>query len=100
MSAGKGKSGAAPDPAAILLVEDNPLTRGFLREALLSGGYSVAEAADGTSALESAARERPRLVLQDMALPDMDGLELLRRLRELLGAEVPIVALSGLPAEL
>lgn len=84
----------------ILLVEDNPLTRGVVREMLLSGGYEVAEAADGGRALALAAKRRPDLVLQDMALPDMDGMELLRRLRETLGASVPIVALSGLPAEL
>ena len=92
------KRGAGP--AKILLVEDNPLTRGFLREVLLSGAYEVEEAPDGKSALAAAAAERPRLVLQDMALPDMDGIELLGRLREILGPEIPIVALSGLPAEL
>jgi PAS domain S-box-containing protein len=91
MSGGSGR---------LLLVEDNPLTRGFLREVLLSGGHAVVEAADGKTALAHAARERPSLVLQDMALPDMDGMELLRRFRELFGAEVPIIALSGLPAEL
>ncbi len=84
----------------ILLVEDNPLTRGVVREMLLSGGYEVEEAPDGGAALDLAARRRPDLVLQDMALPDMDGMELLRRLRGVLGAGVPIVALSGLPAEL
>jgi PAS domain S-box-containing protein len=97
MDAGRAAGGAHP---TILLVEDNPLTRGFLREVLLSGGYAVDEAPDGRTALEHAGRNRPRLVLQDMALPDMDGLELLRRLREALGPDVPIVALSGLPAEL
>lgn len=84
----------------ILLVEDNPLTRGVVREMLLSGGYEVVEAGDGRSALEEAGRRRPALVLQDMALPDMDGMDLLHRLRALLGPTLPIVALSGLSAEL
>ena len=71
--------------AAILLVEDNPLTRGVLVEMLRSGGYEVWEAPDGRTALSLAARQAPALVLQDLALPDMEGVELLRRLRKELG---------------
>ena len=86
--------------AAILLVEDNPLTRGVLVEMLKSGGYEVWEAPDGRTALSLASRGAPALVLQDLALPDMEGVDLLKGLRKVLGTKVPIVALSGLPGEI
>jgi PAS domain S-box-containing protein len=79
----------------ILVVEDNPLTRKMLRLTLESEGYGVVEAGDGRSALASAEQELPALVLQDLILPDMNGFELLRRLRALGGNSVPILALSG-----
>jgi len=85
---------------AILLVEDNPLTRGVLVEMLKSGGYEVWEAPDGRTALSLAAQRAPALVLQDLALPDMEGVDLLQRLRKELGTKVPILALSGLPGEI
>ena len=84
----------------ILLVEDNPLTRNVLRDILLSGGYEVLEAGDGRTALELARTRTPALILQDMALPDMGGRELMRALRDQPGGGCPIVALSGLPGEL
>jgi PAS domain S-box-containing protein len=83
-------------PATILVVEDNPITRKMLRVALESEGYTVAEAADGRSALTQAERYQPALILQDLILPDMNGFELVRRLRALpcVGTR-PVVALSG-----
>src|SRR6266849_272930 len=80
----------------ILVVEDNPATRKMLRLALATEGYGVVEAADARAALKAAASRLPDLVLQDLILPDMDGLELLRRMRALpAGGELPILALSG-----
>ena len=80
----------------ILVVEDNPITRKMLRLALATEGYGVVEAADARAALAAAESALPDLVLQDLILPDMDGLELLRRLRALPGgAELPILALTG-----
>src|SRR5712691_10955445 len=80
----------------ILVVEDNPTTCKMLRLALATEGYAVVEAADARAALAAAERTLPDLVLQDLILPDMDGLELLRRLRALPGGtELPILALSG-----
>jgi PAS domain S-box-containing protein len=79
----------------VLLVEDNPLTRKMLRVTLESDGYRVLEAADGRAALAAAEREQPALVLQDLILPDMNGFELVRQLRALLGPTLPILALSG-----
>src|SRR5712671_7152484 len=80
----------------ILVVEDNPATRKMLRVTLVTEGYAVVEAADARAALAAAERTPPDLVLQDLILPDMDGFELLRRLRALPGgSELPILALSG-----
>src|ERR1700704_5755232 len=82
--------------STILVVEDNPTTRKMLRVALATEGYGVIEAGDGRAALAAAEKTLPELVLQDLILPDMDGLELLRRLRALTGGkELPILALSG-----
>src|SRR5260221_8022156 len=68
----------------------------MLRLALVTEGYAVVEAADAREALAAAGNTLPDLILQDLILPDMDGLELLRRLRALPGgAELPILALSG-----
>jgi len=81
---------------AILIVEDNPITRKMLRLTLESEGYTTREAPDARTALAVAAESWPDLVLQDLILPDMDGLELLRHLRAMPGGpELPIVALSG-----
>jgi two-component system, OmpR family, KDP operon response regulator KdpE len=82
-------------PPRILVVEDNPLTRKMLRVTLESEGYTVVEAGDGRAALAAAALELPALILQDLVLPDMNGFELVRQLRLLCGASVPILALSG-----
>jgi PAS domain S-box-containing protein len=68
----------------------------MLRAILESEGYTVVEAADGATAVAAAERQLPDLVVQDLNLPDMDGFELLQRLRGLVGGiELPILALSG-----
>ena len=61
---------------SILVVEDNPTTRKMLRLTLVTEGYAVVEAADARTALARSRRHLPDLVLQDLILPDMDGLEL------------------------
>ncbi len=84
------------NPHTILIVEDNPITRKMVRVALEVEGYSVLEAGDGQTALEQMAQGAPDVVLQDLLLPDMDGFELVRRLRGMPGgADLPIVAFSG-----
>ena len=80
----------------ILVVEDNPTARKMIRVALQSHGYMVLEAGDGRTALAHARETRPDLILQDLILPDMDGFELLRRMRELPGGSAtPTLCLSG-----
>ncbi len=85
----------------ILVVEDNPITRKMLRVALESEGYAVAEAGDARTALAALEREAPDVVVQDIVLPDMDGCDLVQRMRALpSGADVPILALSGFVSRL
>jgi len=66
----------------VLVVDDELQIRRFLRIALEANGYRVFETARGDEAIQEAARVRPDLVILDMGLPDVDGLEVLRRLRE------------------
>jgi PAS domain S-box-containing protein len=85
----------------ILVVEDNPITRKMLRITLETEGYSVIDVEDAAGALAAAKGAMPALVVQDLVLPDMNGLELLRQLRALPGgAELPIIALSGFVSQL
>ena len=87
--------------SSILVVEDNPITRKMLRVALESENYTVLEAGDGRTAIKLMAKHLPELVLQDLLLPDMDGFDLIQRLRALPeGMTTPILALSGFLSKL
>ena len=82
------------DPAPLLLVvEDEPAMCRFLGASLSSRGYRLLEASTATDALGKAASRSPDLVLLDLGLPDMDGLEVTRRLRE--WASFPIIVISA-----
>lgn len=84
-------------PLQILLVDDDHLARFVLRKALLDSGYGVAEAADGEAALETYARVAPDLVLLDVVMPGMDGLEVCRRLSaDAERRNVPILMLTAM----
>jgi len=84
------------DRPTILVVEDNPVTRKMLRVALESDRYQVIEAGDARWAIAFAQQRMPDLILQDLILPDMNGFDLVARLRLLPGGrDVPILALSG-----
>jgi PAS domain S-box-containing protein len=81
----------------VMIVEDNPITRKMVTFTLESNGFAVVDAPDAATALRAFAEQTPALVLQDLMLPDLDGVELVRRLRALPGgAEVPILAFSGM----
>jgi two-component system KDP operon response regulator KdpE len=79
-------------PARILVVDDEPQIARVLRTGLKTHGYDVRVAADGLSALETFHDWRPDLVVTDLSMPNLDGLELCRRLRAL--SLLPIIVLS------
>ena len=64
-----------------LIAEDNPVNRELLRELLEIRGYTVVEACDGEEALQRLIQSRPDILLLDMNMPVLDGMETLRRIR-------------------
>jgi two-component system KDP operon response regulator KdpE len=76
----------------VLVVDDELAIRRFLRVALNGQGFTISEAATGQDALLTLTTERPDLVILDLGLPDLDGLEVTRRIRE--WSQVPIIILS------
>jgi two-component system, OmpR family, KDP operon response regulator KdpE len=83
-------TGRAP---RILVVDDEEQIRRALRVALRANSYEVIEAADGETGLDLAAAERPDLIVLDLALPDLDGVDVCRRVRE--WSQVPVIVLSA-----
>jgi DNA-binding NarL/FixJ family response regulator len=87
------------DPAAqgeaVLVVDNDPPFRAFVRELLERRGFDVAEAADGEAALSAAAFRRPELVLLDVCLPRASGYEVCRELRDRFGDSLGIIFVSG-----
>ena len=84
----------SPPVATILVVDDEPPIRRFLRTSLGAHGYRITEAATGREALAQLDRGGPDLVILDLGLPDLPGQELIRALRER-GSPVPILVLSS-----
>ena len=78
----------------ILVVDDDPSIRRLLRTSLGAQGYRISEAASASAALDRLANETAELVLLDLGLPDLDGLDLIRTLRDA-GNRLPIVVLSS-----
>jgi CheY-like chemotaxis protein len=82
----------------ILIVEDSADLSLFLKMELEWEGYTVNLASEGKTALEIARRTPPDVIVSDIKMPDIDGLELIRRLRQMPElAGVPVIALTGLP---
>ena len=81
------------DRPRILVVDDEPQLTRVLRTGLKSRGYDVRAAADGLAGLETFSDWQPDLVITDLAMPNVDGLELCRRLRAI--SQVPIIVLSA-----
>jgi two-component system KDP operon response regulator KdpE len=81
-------------PLRILIVDDESAIRRFLRTGLTAQGFHVIEAQDGKSAIEALRIPGADLLVLDLGLPDMDGLEIIMRLRDS-GSSVPIVVLSS-----
>ena len=81
----------------VLLIDDEPSLLATIAPLLRGQGYEVATATTGHAALDSVDRQPPQLVILDLGLPDLDGVEVCRRLRE--GRSVPILVLSARGAE-
>jgi two-component system KDP operon response regulator KdpE len=77
----------------VLLVEDEPQMQRFLRAALTGHGYRLVEVATGVAALTETATRNPEVILLDLGLPDQDGLEVTRKLRE--WTQTPIIVISA-----
>ena len=82
----------------VLVVDDEPNIADLLELYLARDGYVVVKAASGQAALDSAAEHRPRLVVLDVGLPDFDGLEVCRRLRQT--SQVPVIFLTARDSEI
>jgi two-component system KDP operon response regulator KdpE len=79
--------------ATILLIEDEPEIRRFLRTSLPAHGFRLHEAATGKDGLIETKARNPDLILLDLGLPDLDGTEMIRQLRE--WTQIPIIVLSA-----
>jgi two-component system response regulator MprA len=80
----------------ILFAEDNRKLRKLYTDALKASGYNVIAASDGKEALELLHRMKPKLILLDVMMPKLNGIETCRRARKMIGSEVPIVFLTAL----
>ncbi len=83
-------------PPVVVLIEDEAQMRKFVHLALESQGYRVIDAETGRDGLQQAAAHTPDLVLLDLGLPDMDGLEVTRRLREWTATPIIVISARGL----
>ncbi len=80
----------------ILVVEDNETNLYLIRFILEKSGYEVIEAREGAVGVELAVKEKPDLILMDIQLPDIDGLDVTKRIRASeADAEIPIIALTS-----
>lgn len=79
--------------ARVLVVDDEPQIRRFLRTSLDAHGYEVVEAVDGRDAIKRTTVEKPDIIVLDLGLPDMEGIEVIKRVRE--WSDVPIIVLTA-----
>ena len=83
-------------PEKILIIEDNPQNMRVVMMALRPCGYTLVPATDGEEALEIALREKPELIIMDIQLPKISGLEVTRRLRQMPAfSHTPIIAVTA-----
>ncbi len=83
-----------PTPTRVLVVDDEPAIRRFLKASLGAQGFDIVEAQDAAGALAQMARSTVDVLVLDLGLPDMDGLDVIRKLRDE-GSAVPIIVLSS-----
>ncbi len=87
-------------PARILYVEDNPQNMRLVRKILTAAGYEVLDASTGYAGIALAAREQPDLILLDLSLPDINGLDAAARMKEIPHlAWIPVIALTANSAD-
>jgi len=80
----------------ILIVEDNPLNMRLIEMTLRAKDYTLLKATDGEEALDTAKRERPDIILMDIRLPKMSGLEVTRKLRQIpTFSHIPIIGVTA-----
>lgn len=79
----------------ILYIEDNPFNLRLVKKMLEMSGFEMLGAPDGLTGLELAQSEKPDLILLDMNLPDIDGIEVFKQLRFELKITIPVVALTA-----
>lgn len=85
---------ADASPLRVLVVDDEPAILRFLRAGLTAQGFVVSEAEAGSTAMERVARQAADLLVLDLGLPDMDGLDVIREIRAT-GSVIPIIVLSS-----
>jgi DNA-binding NtrC family response regulator len=83
-----------PSPDPILIVDDDRKMRVIMKTLIESSGWTTIETCDGVQALEMYAKERPSVVLLDMLMPKMDGLETLRALKSL-DSDLPVIIITA-----
>jgi CheY-like chemotaxis protein len=83
--------------STIVVIEDEPPIRRFLLATLTTQGYHLIEAASGQEGLDQVAEHQSQIILLDLGLPDIDGLQVTRRLRE--WTATPIIVLSASPSQ-
>ena len=84
--------------ATVLVVDDERDIRALLTTLLSNVGYDVMEAADGLAATEMACQEQPDVILLDVSMPALDGLEVLKRLRgDPITRSIPVILVTALP---
>ncbi|MEY4704051.1 MAG: hypothetical protein RL042_247 [Nitrospirota bacterium] len=83
-----------PPEVVILIADDDPLILSLLRDILCPVGYQVLEAANGNQALSQLRQRKVDLIITDLMMPGMDGLELIRAVRREF-PEIPMIAMSG-----
>ena len=87
----------ATRPKRVLIVEDNPIDSRLFADILIAYGYEITQAADGLEAIDLAWSNPPDLILMDIRLRDISGLEIVRRLRDDdRSKQIPIVAVTAL----
>ena len=87
---------AASTPGHVLVVDDDPASAQLLRRLLEKGGWSVDHAANGPEALDRLAHLRPALIILDLMMPEVDGLEFVERLRRNpAAASIPVIVITG-----